>query len=96
MDFANGLEMLRITRIDETQRRTTLRLEGRVTARELPELRAVCETCAAEARQLSLDLSGLRFVDSPAASALAALGREATTLVGASAFVKLLLEEVST
>jgi anti-anti-sigma regulatory factor len=94
MDYASGLQMLRITRIDESSQRTTLRLEGRITARELAEVRAACEACAREGRALSLDVSGVRFLDSAAASALRALGRSALRLEGASPFVRLLLEEV--
>lgn len=83
---------LKLSREDRDSRSTVLRLEGRLTERELGELGATCQGCLDEGRQLVLDLAGVRFVDGPGARALVALRRRRVGLRGASGFVEALLQ----
>jgi anti-anti-sigma regulatory factor len=85
--------MLRITRADEDEGRTTLRLEGRLTATELDAFDLACGACRDERRLLRLDLGGVRFVDGAAARALRALAASPVELTGCSPFVAELLKE---
>jgi anti-anti-sigma regulatory factor len=86
--------MLRITRADEGAGRTTLRLEGRLTASELDALDQACGACRDEERRLRLDLGGVRFVDGDAARVLRALAAGPVEMTGCSPFVVELLKEV--
>jgi hypothetical protein len=54
--------MLRITRVEDTDGRTCLRLEGRVVGPWVAELAADC-AAAARAGGLTLDMAGVSFLD---------------------------------
>ncbi len=66
----------------------TVKLDGRLTGEEVPELRLVC---AANQRQLVLDLTGLQSADREGVSALRELRAKGTDLVGLSPYLQLLL-----
>ncbi len=85
--------MHRLTRLDHDASRTTIRLEGRLVAACLPSVSAVCGECLRGGRALTIDLAGVAFLDDAAAAALRALRDAGAKLVGASAFVRALLEE---
>jgi anti-anti-sigma regulatory factor len=87
--------MLRITRLDGKRQATILRLEGRLTQRDLTELDATIAGCRKDRRAVVVDLAGLGFVDEKAAAALVAAQADDVELVGASPFVKELLQEVA-
>lgn len=87
--------MLRITRMDGTRKATVLRLEGRLTQADLVELETTIAACRQEARRVLVDLAGLGFLDKSSAAALVAAQSRDVELVGASPFVKELLEEVA-
>jgi anti-anti-sigma regulatory factor len=86
--------MLRITRMDGRRQATILRLEGRLTQRELVDLDDVIATCRSERRHVVVDLAGLGFLDESGAAALVAAQNDEIELVGASPFVQQLLQEV--
>lgn len=87
--------MLRITREEEGPGGLRLRLEGRVTARELPALEAECRALREQNERFALDLSGVLYVDEPGALALAGLGAAGISVEGSTAYVRALLGEVS-
>lgn len=87
--------MLRITRMDGPGDATLLLIEGRLTRTELAELHSAFEACRGQGRRIVVDLAGVGFLDEPGAAALAAAARGQVDLVGASPFVKELLQEAS-
>jgi anti-anti-sigma regulatory factor len=87
--------MRRITRIDGTRDATILRLEGRLTGTDLADLEATIDECRSDKRRIVVDLAGVGFVDGPVAAALVAALQRDVEIVGASAFVRELLEEIA-
>lgn len=85
--------MLRITRKDDSAGTSTLLLEGRLTVRGLAELDAAIGECRHDRRRIVLDLAGLGFLDDSGAAALVTAEKEEVELVGASPFVRELLQE---
>jgi anti-anti-sigma regulatory factor len=86
--------MLKITRMDASGLATILRLEGRLTHADLGGLEATIADCHRDDRRVVVDLGGVAFLDASGAAALVAAESEGLELVGASAFVRELLEEV--
>ncbi len=68
---------------------TTIRIEGRLTGADLPDVRAVCESAKP---RLHLNLSGLRSADSDGIRALRSLSETGAELQGASPYIRQLLE----
>ncbi len=87
--------MLRITTCTHPGERPCLVVEGRITGRELMQLRAECQRQLSRSAGLVLDLSGVLYVDEAGALALEQLQRGGAELVGGSAFVRELLGEVA-
>jgi ABC-type transporter Mla MlaB component len=87
--------MLRITSRTQPGERPCLIMEGRLTRRELVQLRSECQRHLVRGQGLVLDLSGVLYVDEPGALALEQLQRSGAELVGGSAFVRELLGEAS-
>lgn len=81
--------------MDGRRQATILRLEGRLTRRDLVELDETIANCRSEKRHVVVDLAGLGFLDEPGASALVAAQSDDVELVGASPFVEQLLQEVA-
>jgi ABC-type transporter Mla MlaB component len=79
--------MLMITRLDASDRRKTLKLEGKLLAPWISELEAACREALATRSPVCLDLRGLRFVDAEGARFLADLIRDGAQVVGCSGFV---------
>ena len=79
--------MIRIRSADQDGARV-IRLEGRLTAAELPLLE---EAVASATAPLVLDLAALRELDAPAAARLGALRSGGAVLVAGSPFVERLL-----
>jgi anti-anti-sigma regulatory factor len=61
---------IRITRLDGTDSRATLKLEGRLVAEWAPFVERECAALASSVVHVKLDLSGVRFVDSAGVDAL--------------------------
>lgn len=85
--------MIRMTLIGTRLR--TLRLEGRLTVRVLPELRRTCLDAAVGA-PLSVDLSGVRFMDAPGVEFIRRLPDLGIRVKGGSPFINELLKECRT
>lgn len=83
--------MHRLTRVDEDAQRTTIRLEGRLAEASVSSLRSACAECAAAGRALTIDLTGVVFLDERAGEELRALRGRGAQLVGASAYLRAVL-----
>jgi RNA polymerase sigma-70 factor, ECF subfamily len=81
--------MLRITRIETSDGRKSLRVEGRLTRDTAGELRMACNGTL----DLDLDVSGLQFVDPTGIGLLHGLERGGARLAGSSGFLNELLRE---
>jgi anti-anti-sigma regulatory factor len=79
--------MLMITRLDTSDRRRTLKLEGKLFAPWISELETACREAFATRSPVCLDLRGLRFVDAEGARFLASLIRDGVPVIGCSGFV---------
>jgi anti-anti-sigma regulatory factor len=77
---------------EASQTATTVRIEGRLTGADLPDLRALC---ASANSPLRLDLSGLRSADDNGIQALRALAEAGAQLHGASPYIRQLLIEAN-
>ncbi|MGH8700244.1 MAG: STAS domain-containing protein, partial [Burkholderiales bacterium] len=64
-----------------------LRLEGRIAGPWIAELQSLCDAALREGSGLTLDLSGVSFLDHSAASLLRGLVQRRVALVGCTAFV---------
>ena len=85
--------MLKITRIYESSECVTLRLEGRIGGVWIDELRHECMSCLTQGRTLTLDLSGVQFVEAPGIVMLRAMLDQRIQLVGCSLFLSGLLSQ---
>jgi hypothetical protein len=65
----------------------TLKLEGKVLAPWLDELRRVCAQAAHESREIRLDLDAVTFVDAAGAELIRELIRQGITITCCSGFV---------
>ena len=83
--------MLRITRQPGGDHETFL-LEGKLLHGWLQELQQALEQAAARSGAIRLDLSGLSFIDVPAADFLRQCRKDGVSLAGASPFVSALLD----
>jgi anti-anti-sigma regulatory factor len=80
--------------MDGRRNATILRIEGRLTERDLVELDTTIAACRSDRRRVVIDLAGLGFLDEPGAAALVAAQTDEVELVGASPFVQQILQEV--
>jgi anti-anti-sigma regulatory factor len=72
---------------------TTVLFEGHLTAADLPDVSAACESANPPLR---LDLSGLRSADSDGIRALRSLSEKGAELHGANPYINQLLLEANT
>jgi anti-anti-sigma regulatory factor len=72
---------------------TTIRIEGKLTSADVPDVRAACESANLPLR---LDLSGLRSTDSDGIRALQSLSEAGAELHGANPYVRQLLIQTNT
>ena len=85
--------MLKITRISESADRVTLQLEGRIGGVWIDELRHECMSCLTQGRTLTLDLSGVQFVEASGIAMLRAMLDQHIQFVGCSLFLSGLLSQ---
>lgn len=83
--------MLRITETSRNEAAITFKLEGKVLAPWLDELRNSCTQAMCPSRQICLDLAAVSFVDAAGAQLLRELIQEGVTVGACSAFVAELL-----
>jgi anti-anti-sigma regulatory factor len=79
--------MLMITRVDASDRRRTLKLEGKLLAPWIGELEKACREARAARSPLCLDLRGLTFVDAEGARLLASVIGDGAQVIGCSGFI---------
>lgn len=84
---SHGLMTFRISAVGSDPT-TSLKLDGRLTAEEVPEL---ARLCAGFTGRMVLDLSDLHFADRQGVSALRELQAQGATLTNASPYLRLLL-----
>ena len=72
---------------------TTIRIEGKLTSADVPDMRAACGSANPP---LHLDLSGLRSADSDGIRALRSLSEAGAELHGANPYINQLLLEANT
>jgi anti-anti-sigma regulatory factor len=83
--------MLKITRIEGPDSSLTFKLEGRLLEAWVAEVRDACTSRDGRAGDMSLDLSGLTFVDQAGATLLRDLVRQGVRISATSGFVAELL-----
>lgn len=83
--------MLRISKIADTPSSVTLKVEGRIVEEWGPFLVAKILKHSCERQKVLLDLSGVTFIDEPAATDLTALSGDNVEIINCSAFVGALL-----
>ena len=84
--------MLRITHLPVAEPDLSLRLEGKLVGPWLDELRQTCQVSPDSPSVLSLDLSGVSFVDSAGAKYLCMLLDQGAQITSCSLFVAELLK----
>jgi len=84
--------MIRVTRHNSGSARIIIRFDGRLTAEQVPEARRIVHESGGSAL-VTLDLSGLAFVDGAGRELLLALRSTGCALTGGSLYVRKLLEE---
>jgi anti-anti-sigma regulatory factor len=83
--------VLKITEVSRSDAAITLRLEGKVLAPWVDELRRICTEPPQESRQIRLDLSAVTFVDAAGAELMRELIRQGVAIAHCSGFVAELL-----
>lgn len=84
--------MLKLTRHQPTQRETLIRIDGRLDAENLDELRGLLASAPGPAG-LTLDLSGVTSIDREGRDLLVRLRRDGCRFQGGSLYVNVLLGE---
>lgn len=79
--------MIRISVRESTCDARTLLIEGKVIGEAVDELNSCCEQALAEGRRLTLDLSGVAFVDRAGVALFHHLAARQVSVVNCSAFV---------
>jgi anti-anti-sigma regulatory factor len=83
--------VLRITETSRNEEAISFKLEGKVFAPWLDELRRICTQSTHGSRQICLDLGAVSFVDAEGAQLLRELIQQGITISKCSAFVAELL-----
>jgi anti-anti-sigma regulatory factor len=79
--------MIRISVAESTGDAVTLLVEGKVVGEAVDELRSTCDRTLAEGRRLTLNLSGVAFVDRAGVVVLRDLAARSVGLINGSSFV---------
>ncbi len=79
--------MVRISVRESTGDATTLLIEGKVVGAAVDELSSCCDQALAEGRRLTLDLSGVAFIDRAGVALFHDLAARHVSLVNCSGFV---------
>jgi hypothetical protein len=85
--------MLKITTIHDNGGPAILRLEGKLLEPWIGELQEACRRARGRTPQITLDVSGISFVDVPGSIVLRELGRRGIDIRGCSPLVTELLKE---
>jgi len=88
--------MLKISVLESSGIAVTLLLEGRIVEGDVKELRSSSEQVLDQARQLTLDVSGISFIDRKGIALLHALAGREVRIVNYSDFIAELLKAHAT
>jgi ABC-type transporter Mla MlaB component len=86
-----GRDVLRITEVSRSDSAITFKLEGKLLAPWVEELRRICTEAPHESRQIRLDLDAVSFVDATGVELMRDLIRQGIAIAQCSGFVAELL-----
>lgn len=84
--------MLKITKVQESQRKVLLKLEGKITAQWAALLDGECRSFLQRRKTIRLDCADVDFIDARGVEVLKSLPRTHVTLISAPGFVTELLQ----
>jgi anti-anti-sigma regulatory factor len=83
--------VLKITKVSRGDAAITFKLEGKVLAPWVDELRRLCTETHSQSKQIYLDLDAVTFLDESGAELMRELFRQGITIVRCSEFIAQLL-----
>jgi hypothetical protein len=83
--------VLKITEVSRSDATITFKLEGKVLAPWVDELRRICSETPRQSQRIHLDLDAVTFLDESGAELMRELVRQGTTIVRCSEFIAQLL-----
>ncbi len=87
--------MLMISKIKQDSENLTLKIDGKIEGPYVEELEQACNcACARNKKTITLDFSGVTFIDDEGLEALSKLKDERMEIVKCSAFIKTLLNDL--
>ena len=87
--------MFKITVASEDDKTVTLRLDGRVIGECVSELKELCQLYKnVKHKRLSLDFSGVTFIDDEVVRALEKIKDDRTKIINCSLFIETLLDNL--
>jgi hypothetical protein len=84
-------DVLKITEVSRSDSAITFKLEGKVLAPWVDELRRICTEPPHESRPIHLDLDAVTFVDAAGVELMRELIRQGITIARCSGFIAVLL-----
>ncbi len=85
--------MLRITNVDESESRATLRVEGQIVSNWVAELERETKRLLQSERRVVLDFAGVKFIGSQGAEMVKRITTENLEIINCSSLIKDLLIE---
>ena len=85
--------MLRITNVNESESRATLRVEGQIVSNWVAELERETKRLLQSGRRVVLDFAGVKFIGSGGAEMVKRITTDNVELINCSALIKDLLME---
>ncbi len=87
--------MLKISKIAQDNENLTLKLDGKIEGVYTDELEQSCKcTCAGDKKTITLDFSGVTFIDEEGLAALSRLKDGRLKIVRCSPFIRTLLNDL--
>ncbi len=85
--------MLRITNVNESESRATLRVEGQIVSKWVAELERETKRLLQSERRVVLDFAGVKFIGSQGAEMVKRITTDNVEIINCSALIKDLLIE---
>ncbi len=85
--------MLRITNVNESESRATLRVEGQIVSKWVAELERETKRLLQSERRVVLDFAGVKFIGSQGAEMVKRITTDNVEIINCSALIKDLLME---
>lgn len=87
--------MLMISKIAQDDENLTLKLDGKIEGMYTEELEQACKcTCAGDKKTITLDFSGVTFIDEKGLQTLSKLQNGRVNIVRCSPFIRTLLNDL--